>query len=387
MSSSKRFQGDAMSRNVRFDSNSLLQELLVLTSPFVGKSFFAKATEALSKAFAADWVFIARAVDDARQRVRVLGAWQEDAPMACWEFSLNGTPCGAIYNVRDVAKLAIVKNETVLVADGLGERFAAAANTPYRAFIGLPLYDRQHRMAGHIALFFKKPLTDQECTAPMNAALSLLARRAEAELHRLDIEREREAALREKEKALAEKEQALAALEVLNSRLYRESITDSLTGLYNRRYFNQRCREAYTGWQRSGKCYAVLVVDVDYFKRINDSFGHDAGDEVLKAVAAALQQSVRTDLDIVARLGGEEFGILCCDIDSQQAVMHIGERILATVTASNVALSTGAVRVSVSAGCAKCCLDDDGWEDAYRRADAALYQAKSDGRNLVRMAA
>jgi diguanylate cyclase (GGDEF)-like protein len=227
-------------------------------------------------------------------------------------------------------------------------------------------------MVGHVATFFKEPLASQHQADQLLEVLQLLAHRSEAELYRLLLEEE--------------KNNALQALEEANQRLFKESMTDPLTGLYNRRYFTQRCVEAHAQSQRTGKPYSVLLIDVDFFKSINDKHGHDVGDRVLCVIAKILLEQVRVGIDIVVRLGGEEFGVLCKDADAPRALAVVGERLRMAISSHVIHHDGLSLRVSVSVGVAEGRPDDSGWEATYRRADEALYDAKSKGRNMVRLA-
>ncbi len=166
-------------------------------------------------------------------------------------------------------------------------------------------------------------------------------------------------------------------------RLREASIHDRLTGLLNRAAFEDRLREEASRSLRSGRSFAVAVLDVDLFKRINDTHGHAAGDAVLQQVAGALRRGIRT-ADIVARWGGEEFAFLLPESRTEGAVLHM-ERLRAAIAMDDlVAGSTQQmVRLTVSVGVAT--FPDDGRDpgEALARADARLYEAKRLGRNRV----
>jgi len=161
-----------------------------------------------------------------------------------------------------------------------------------------------------------------------------------------------------------------------------QSITDALTGLHNRRYMESHLRTLVTDALRTGRALSMLIADIDHFKMVNDTYGHDAGDVVLKEFAVRLKRNTR-GMDLACRLGGEEFVIIMPDTDIARAY-QVGERLRAYVAAENFAISSSqAIRVTASVGIATLERGDDTPETIYKRADNALYAAKRRGRNRV----
>ena len=169
-----------------------------------------------------------------------------------------------------------------------------------------------------------------------------------------------------------------AALEAKNLELKNLSRRDALTGLHNRMAANEQLRNAYALLQRTGNAYCLLFLDIDHFKRINDTHGHAAGDQVLKAVAGLLEGGLRKT-DFVARFGGEEFIVLLPDTRLVGA-MAKAEEMCASVMAHSFPLVG---RVTISIGVAQAEPHDKDEHEAVRRADALLYVAKRNGRNRV----
>lgn len=161
-----------------------------------------------------------------------------------------------------------------------------------------------------------------------------------------------------------------------NAELAALATTDGLTGLKNHRAFQERLSEEMRRSVRYGTSLSVVLLDVDHFKQYNDSFGHPAGDEVLKAVARVLRRGAR-DTDLAARYGGEEFILILPQTDSTGAAT-IAERIRQGIEAATWPLR----QVTASFGVASLGLGGDG-SDLIAHADAALYRAKADGRNQV----
>lgn len=169
-----------------------------------------------------------------------------------------------------------------------------------------------------------------------------------------------------------------AELARLNDELRDQARRDALTGLPNRLAANERLRDEFVRMRRSRKGYAVLVADIDHFKRINDSHGHPAGDAVLRHVAAVLKAALR-ESDFVARFGGEEF-LLLLPATSLDDACRVGEKIRRAVEASPTA-AVGVVTMSI--GLAMAQPDHEDEDAAVRLADAMLYEAKRAGRNRL----
>ena len=154
---------------------------------------------------------------------------------------------------------------------------------------------------------------------------------------------------------------------------------DPLTGLYNRRFLDGHLTQAIERAGQLDRPLCVLVLDIDHFKRINDSYGHDVGDEVLCRFADHLREGLRAS-DLAARIGGEEFAILMPDIDLASAE-KAAERLRLGIAAERWEVSSQTITVTTSIGVAS--LGSDGQRGLMKRADLALYEAKHAGRNRV----
>ena len=180
-----------------------------------------------------------------------------------------------------------------------------------------------------------------------------------------------------------------AAQAVLRAQFFEQmekmAITDGLTGVLNHRTFQAKADEALAQAKRYGRHCSIVLVDVDHFKSVNDTYGHPAGDRVLQGVARILKQQAR-DTDIVARYGGEEFVIVMPETDARGARV-IAERIRECVGSSPFSTEVGPLRVTVSLGLATYPADGPEKKLLIDLADQALYQAKRQGRNRSLMAA
>ncbi|MBV4545304.1 sensor domain-containing diguanylate cyclase [Pseudomonas triticicola] len=173
--------------------------------------------------------------------------------------------------------------------------------------------------------------------------------------------------------------QRTAALTEANAELLSLATHDGLTGVYNRRRFDEKITEYSLLSRRTGRPFALLLIDADHFKRINDSHGHAVGDEVLQQLATLIQNSVRST-DFVARYGGEEFAVLLPEVTQPDTPEVVAEKIRAAVAEAQFP-GVGIVTVSIGLGLADPA--DNNHTTLIKRADQQLYQAKAAGRNQI----
>jgi len=159
-------------------------------------------------------------------------------------------------------------------------------------------------------------------------------------------------------------------------------ITDPLTGLHNRRYMESHLKTLVANCLKNGRALSVMIADIDHFKQVNDTWGHDAGDTVLREFAARLRRNTR-GMDMSCRLGGEEFLVIMPDTDINHAY-RVAERLRTFIAADGFTVSrTDSIRVTASVGIATLETSEDTPEAVIKRADDALYAAKRRGRNHV----
>jgi diguanylate cyclase (GGDEF)-like protein len=169
----------------------------------------------------------------------------------------------------------------------------------------------------------------------------------------------------------------------MNFELQRLSVTDALTGLHNRRHFEQLMQSEIDLSVRNGDTNSIILLDVDHFKTINDQYGHDAGDAVLESVATAIQSRIRKT-DIACRFGGDEFFILCRRTAAEGANM-IAESLRQSLALRKPKVVDVEIDVTLSIGVATTPSDHQitNADEFFRCADVALYQSKSAGRDRV----
>ena len=203
--------------------------------------------------------------------------------------------------------------------------------------------------------YLAKPFQDEELEARIFAALRIKATHTE---------------LRERNQQL---ESMLHHVEAL-------AVTDPLTGLFNRRRFADVLKREFAVTKRYKNTLSCLLIDLDHFKRINDRFGHDAGDQVLKEVARRISEGLR-EVDVAARFGGEEFAILLPHTSKTDAAV-VAARLVAKVRRQEFRFGTELVQVTISIGCAgNSDVGSENAEDLVKAADLALYEAKNGGRD------
>jgi len=229
---------------------------------------------------------------------------------------------------------------------------------------------------GQVNGFLEKPISPGRLLAHVTQFSQMcgLIRQRDQAVLQLELQnRTLEALVSERTQQLAEK----------NRQLERLATRDPLTGLYNRRYVEEKLEEETARARRYGPPLSVVVLDLDNFKEINDTLGHQAGDEVLIAVASSLRKDVR-QVDVVGRIGGEEFIVILPNTPAASAIT-MGERIRGRIERLDTVLRPDGtpIRLTISGGIAQFRPDDPSPKEMVERADRTLYQAKREGRNRV----
>ncbi|MCX7168861.1 MAG: diguanylate cyclase, partial [Proteobacteria bacterium] len=211
--------------------------------------------------------------------------------------------------------------------------------------------------------FMSKPLRPRVLAARLNAGQRIV-------LLQQAIERDREAI-----------RQFAAELAVTNRRLQEMALSDSLTGFPNRRYAMERMKQEWAAGTRSKRPLAVMVIDVDEFKAINDTYGHDVGDTVLQQIATSLKSGLRGQ-DVLCRIGGDEFLVISPDT-SLESAMACAERVRKAVNATYFTVERLNLQGSISIGVAVRDENMDNIDALIKQADRGVYVAKQRGRNHV----
>lgn len=168
---------------------------------------------------------------------------------------------------------------------------------------------------------------------------------------------------------------------ILEQKLEILSNTDELTGLYNLRSFNTISNNEYSRFKREGHTYSVLLIDIDFFKSINDTYGHAIGDLAIQHLTTLCKNNIRSH-DVMARVGGEEFCIMLPDTNKNSAYM-IAEKLRTQLNNDPLIIDDNTIVSTISIGVAESDINDKTHKDIINRADKALYEAKSKGRDCV----
>jgi diguanylate cyclase len=196
-----------------------------------------------------------------------------------------------------------------------------------------------------------------------------------------------QATLRDTQEALRDAQdqyrEAQATAQAATTKLAQESANDALTVLPNRRTFSRRGEQAASAMRQSRKAYGLILLDVDNFKHVNDEYGHDVGDDVLRTLGNILSTQLRNSSDMAARLGGDEFAVLCFGDINEQTLHDVAERIHGQIGKAPLATPKGLLRFTGSFGLALSIADDSDWKSVYSRADAALREAKNAGKDRI----
>lgn len=317
-----------------------------------------------------------------------LAAYVCDAPMATitlvdedrqWFKSRIGITAQETPRSVSFCAHAIAQNELFVVPDATKDaRFSGSPlvldDPNIRFYAGMPIVSPEGFHVGTMCVLDKKP---RELTEEKQVALRVLARQvaAQFQMRRQLLElKEARAKQTKTEQRLRESQ---TRLKEANALLQEMVTTDALTGVKNRRAFDEGLQQAWKMSARTKSPLSLLMVDVDHFKRVNDTLGHEAGDDVLRLVAQTLQFMTRST-DMVARYGGEEFVVVLPGTEAEAAV-SFAEQLRLNI--ANLSWRGHALTVSIGVDCSQ----GNGKTECQlvARADAALYRAKNSGRNQV----
>lgn len=162
------------------------------------------------------------------------------------------------------------------------------------------------------------------------------------------------------------------------------ALTDGLTGLYNKRYFENRLFQEFSRYRRQGNPISLIQIDLDHFKRVNDTWGHQAGDEVLRVISSLIMHNCRIN-EVAARVGGEELSVIAIDCDLEDA-RKLAERLRHEIEELKIDWEGQQITITSSFGVATANDHMTSPLEIYQKADEALYQAKTEGRNRVCLA-
>ena len=331
--------------SARVRSESMLRDIAFEIIGSTSEEVFNAMANYLAEIFSADYCLVGELVEGKRDIIKTIAVNEKGKVANNFEYNLVGSPfeedvaTGAYFCMSDA-------REAFPSAELLKE-------WEIDSFIGTPIYDLSGRIIGVLAIMACKMLDNLNLAEVM---LQIFSLRASAELERMRSERE---------------------IEKKNRMLLELSVTDSLTNLYNHKYILDSLTKEIDREGRYHNNLSIIMFDLDHFKKINDTFGHQVGDEVLISVASTLKSSLRP-VDIIGRYGGEEF-LAILPNQSIESAKIVGEKIRENI--QDIKWDVPDLKVTVSGGIIQ--FKDESAADLINKADELLYRAKENGRNRM----
>lgn len=314
----------------------------------------------------ADYLLRILVVDDDRVAVELLSSLLESA----------GHTVARAYNGEEALEAAVRLAPQLLITDWNMPRMdgidlcrtlrASQMGQSMHILIVTGFEDEEHLVQAYdagIDDYLVKPVRPRTLTARLRPIQRVLRLRDDREMH------------------VAEMRSLASELAVNNRQLQHVAMTDVLTGLPNRRHAFDRMDQEWAATRRTGRPLSCIAIDVDHFKAVNDTYGHDAGDALLRHVASVLRESSRLP-DSVCRIGGEEFLVICPET-SQSTAVQVAERLRTAVATQPIRYGEVSLACTISLGVAMADSTMKGPTELLRRADQAVYLAKREGRNAV----
>lgn len=325
-----------MDTSFKFNPYEALKSILEITSYHTGDEFIEHTAIEIKKLFQADLVYITKAIDfNPTTKVKILYSTNEKIPEI---IDLNGIPGKFVFD-----------NKIIKIKEHVKYNFLDLIDEKYESFYGIPITDGKSNCIGHIAIYSK---LIRDLPEEINDIALIYSRKIEREIRRIELENENQ---------------------IIRNQLQELTITDTLTSLYNRRYFGKVCSDVFAQVNRDSTKATLAYIDIDNFKSINDKFGHEGGDVVLKYFAEILLEQSRKGLDFVFRLGGEEFCIISIDSTLKHANEHMN-RIMNITSKKFLATRFGEITLSV--GIVEFDKKFKSYEEVLNLADKKMYSAK-----------
>ena len=275
-----------MNNEFKFDPYKALKSILEITSYHTGDEFIVHTAIEIKKLFQADLVYITKAIDfDPTTKVKVIYSTNPKVPKI---INLNGIPGKFVFD-----------NKIIKIKEHVKYNFLDLLEEKFESFYGIPITDGKGNCVGHIAIYSKNI---RDLPIELDDIALIYSRKIERESRRIELEEENLG---------------------IRKQLEELSITDTLTSLFNRRYFGKICSNIFEQVKRDSINATLCYIDIDNFKRINDKFGHEGGDFVLKYFADILLSKSRKGNDYIFRLGGEEFCIISINTPINYSYEHM----------------------------------------------------------------
>lgn len=327
----------------KFDPYKALKSILEITSYHFGDDFIEHTAIEIKKLFKADLVYITKALDfNPTTKVEVIYTTNKNIPKI---IELDGIPGKFVFD-----------NKIIKIKEHVKYNFLDLIDDKFESFYGIPITDGKGHCIGHIAIY---STLIRDLPEELNDIALIYSRKIEREIRRLELENENR---------------------LIRDKLEKLTITDTLTSLYNRRYFAQVCSDVFAQVNRNSTKATLAYIDIDNFKSINDKFGHEGGDEVLKNFSEILLEQSRKGLDYIFRLGGEEFCIISIHTTLDFSAEYLN-RLMNTT--SNKFKLTKFGEVTLSIGIVEFDKDTNSYDKLLSLADKKMYEAKKSGKNMI----
>ena len=332
-----------MDNSFKFNPYEALKSILEITSYHTGDEFIEHTAIEIKKLFQADLVYITKAIDfNPTTKVKILYSTNKNVPHI---IDLNGIPGKFVFD-----------NKIIKINKQVKYNFLDLLDEKFESFYGIPITDGKGNCIGHIAIYSK---LIRNLPEEINDIALIYSRKIEREMRRIELEKENQ---------------------IIRNQLQELTITDTLSSLYNRRYFAKVCSDVFAQVNRDSTKATLAYIDIDNFKSINDRFGHEGGDVVLKYFAEILLDNTRKGLDYVFRLGGEEFCVVSIDSTIKDAnghmnrIMNITSEKFSTTRFGEITLSVGIVEFDK---------EFSSYDEILSLADKKMYEAKKSGKNAI----
>ncbi len=324
----------------RYNDEAAFHSIVEGTSSQLGDDFFRSLVSNLASALPVSKAYVSEMISQDSSECSILAGWEEGEFVNDKMFNIKNTP------FEEVLAGMVSFNSDLNPGKINGHSFLGQENI--KSYAAVPCFDSHFKIIGHLSIMDEKPMLDKQRTL---SVLKIFAARAGAELERKRNE----------------------------SLIRNMAYHDALTGLPNRILLNDRLEMSLAQAQRSQSLLAVLFLDFDHFKAINDNLGHEVGDQVLKGVAARLKKCLRSQ-DTVARLGGDEFILLLPEIHSPLDADNLANKLLHVIR-KPLQIREHELNITLSIGVALFPRDGETSTILLRHADEALYLAKKQGKN------
>ena len=332
-----------MDTSFKFNPYEALKSILKITSYHTGDEFIERTAIEIKKLFQADLVYITKAIDfNPTTKVKILYSTNNKIPNI---LDLNGVPGKFVFD-----------NKIIKIKEHVKYNFLDLLDEKFESFYGIPITDGTDNCVGHIAIY---STNIRELPEEINDIALIYSRKIEREMRRIELEKENQ---------------------LIRNQLQELTITDTLTSLYNRRYFGKVCSDVFAQVNRESTKATLAYIDIDNFKSINDRFGHEGGDFVLKYFAEILLEHSRKGLDYVFRLGGEEFCVISIDNTIEYANEHMNR--IMNITSEKF-LSTRFGEITLSIGIVEFDKNFASYDEILSLADKKMYMAKKSGKNTI----